>query len=504
MTSIIQTMNARGVAFATDSAVSYGDHSRNSAQKLFSLPGRQPIAFMTMGFGEFAPAGLSWDRIFYKYNLYYSEKYGPEAELDTVKEYEKDFIQFLESLISENHNANALERDIWLNWAGDSDQPGILFESGYFDSPEGDSPESNDLDEERSQDSLERRGLDAIKRLLVDYNSKASWASDESFADIEFQYKVEQLEKHHADSLKKSTEWILMSSLSGGTVPKVPTWEEMSEELPSELQEEAASILGELYVLLKRWLAAWGNFHSWKKIGSKSDVVFGGFGKNDDYPSTVHIVTGSRVRGLGDSDKLVYDRNTVDSSIVIPEQDKENGTWKCNAFLEALAQNEFILRMTTGMSFPLREKPGVVRVAVDCIDGWLQHQGAQSIAEVEGVSEELAESIVSHLEKENISTDIGNYFDRWIYSWATDVKQAFRRAVARLSPVELAELAYELIEVQAKMHNIVYSQASVDLPVDVCYLSKENGFVWHSRKNMPDLELNPRISSLDWPGSQLD
>ena len=95
-------MNSRGVAFATDSAVSWRDgFARPSAQKLFSLPGRQPLAYMIMGSGTFAPTGLSWDRIFHKYNLYYSERYGAEAELDTVEEYEKDFISFLGSLYSE-------------------------------------------------------------------------------------------------------------------------------------------------------------------------------------------------------------------------------------------------------------------------------------------------------------------------------------------------------------------------------------------------------------------
>ncbi len=499
MTSIIQTMNSRGVAFATDSAVSYGDHSRNSAQKLFSLPGRQPIAFMTMGFGEFAPAGLSWDRIFYKYNLHYSKKYGIEAELDTVEEYEKDFIGFLESLVSEEDNALALEHDIWRYWAG---AEGILNRRGYLETPEDDSTAPDDLEDRDSLESPEWRGLEAVKRLMADGNLwRTPEASDKNYADIEFQYKTEQLEKHHASSLKKAAEWILMSSLFASDVPKVATWEKMNEALPSKLQEETTSVVEELYMKLKRWLAAWGNIHSWKQYGSKSDVVFGGFGRNDDYPSTTHIVTGSRVLGLGDSDKLVYDRNTVVKHETEPIQDEETGTWKCNAFLESFAQDDFILRMTTGMA---KRLDGVTHVAVNNIDGWLHYQGAQTIAEVKGVSEELAESVVSHLEKEQISRDIGSRLNHWVVSERTRVKQEFRQAVVRLSSVELAELAYELVGVQAKMHNIVYSQASVDLPVDVCYMSKENGFVWHSRKNMPDLELNPRISSMDWPGSQLD
>ena len=68
---------------------------------------------------------------------------------------------------------------------------------------------------------------------------------------------------------------------------------------------------------------------------------------------------------------------------------------------------------------------------------------------------------------------------------------------------KLAELASNLIEIQAKMHKIIKPQSSVDLPVDSCYLSKETGFIWHARKNMPDTDLNPRIKSMDWKGSQI-
>ena len=501
MTSIIQVMNSRGVAFATDSAVSYGDHSRNSAQKLFSLPGRQPIAFMTMGSGTFAPAGLSWDRIFYKYNLHYSEKYGTEAELGTVEEYEKDFIGFLETLVSHEDNEEALSWDIWNRWAGEG---GIYERGGYLDISEDDSPDEEvEEAEERPEISPEIRGLEAIKRLLVDWENTSWWMSAESYDDIEFQYKTEQIEKHHADSLKKATEWILMSALTSAGVPRVATWEEMWESIPSESQEVADLCKEQVLLMLKRWLAAWGNIHKWKEGGSYASVIFGGFGKNNDFPSSIHIVTGSRVSGLGNSADLLYDRNVVDPHIHSPQYEKESGTWKCVAFLEALAQNEFILRMTLGMSEAFREGEAA-RSATHSIDGWIKFQAAETIGQVEGVSEELAKSVVSHLKKEKISSEIGDHFGGWVHSEQTDVKRQFRVAVSRLSPVEMAELASDLIGVQAKMHNIVYSQASVDLPVDVCYLSKENGFVWHSRKNMPDLELNPRISSMDWAGSQLD
>ena len=498
MTSLIQVMNSRGLAFATDSAVSSGSYSRNSAQKLFSLPGRQPIAFMIMGSSQFAPSGLHWDRVFYLYNQHFSKKYGAEAELATVDDYEKDFIGFLDSLSSDEDNENALKWDIWKHWAG-GENP-VISKNTTMD--------ENEAPQEEVSVSIEykptqRRGLDSLASFLDGWNSDAWVMSNESYSDVDFQYKVAQVEKYHGETLMGAAKWVMITLLSDG--PHNGDWDNPIEEmdLPSEWHEEAESLLENLKLSLSRWLAGWGNTHSWKAGGSKADVIFGGFGKKDKFPKTIRIFTGSRVNGLGNSDKLVYERNIVDPKITDPERD-ESGVWRSEVFLESFAQNEFINSMTTGASSGLGINHVYDFLTRSSIDGWLHYRGANKITELEGVSDELAESIKSHLMESGMSEEIGKHFAGWYNSQRSRVKGRFWDAVRMLSPVEMADLANELIEVQAKMHNIVNSQASVDLPVDVCYLSKENGFVWHSRKNMPDLQLNPRIKTMRWDGSQLD
>ena len=61
-------MNTHGFAFASDSAVTSGEYTSNSVQKIFTLPGRQPVAFMVMGSAIHAASGLTWDRVFYQYH----------------------------------------------------------------------------------------------------------------------------------------------------------------------------------------------------------------------------------------------------------------------------------------------------------------------------------------------------------------------------------------------------------------------------------------------------
>lgn len=491
-------MNPRGLAFATDSAVSSGSYSRNSAQKLFSLPGRQPIAFMIMGSSQFAPSGLHWDRVFYLYNQHFSKKYGAEAELDTVDDYEKDFIGFLDSLSSDEDNETALRWDMWNHWAG-GEEP-LIRRSNSMDENE---PSQEEVGVSIEYKPTQRRGLDSLASFIDGWNNNSWVMSEESYSDVDFQYKVAQVEKYHGETLMSAANWIMITLLSDGH--HNGDWENPIEEMdiPSEWQEEASSLIEKLKLSLNRWLAGWGNSHSWKAWGSKADVIFGGFGKMDKFPMTVRIFTGSRVNGLGNSDELVYERNCVNPRITDPKRE-DNGNWVNNVFLEAFAQNEFINSMTTGVSSGLETRHVHDYLTRSSIDGWLHYRGADKIAELEGVSGELAESIKSYLMESEMSKEIGNHFTDWYDSQRYRLKKQFRNSVRMLSPVEMAELANELIEVQAKMHNIVNSQASVDLPVDVCYLSKENGFVWHSRKNMPDLQLNPRINTMSWDGSQLD
>ena len=495
MTSIIQAMNSRGVAFATDSAVSWKDgHARPSAQKLFSLPGRQPIAFMVMGSGTFAPTGLSWDRIFHKYNIQYREKYGAELELDTVRDYEKDFIDFLDSLYDPQVNDDALARDIYFHW----DSRRANFAS--ISSAESSVPD--DMEDDQSIPTVERSSFYSVGRLIDDWEENSWFHTEESYSDIDHQYRTRQVESHHLGTIKKAAEWVMQESYDKPG-SSINTWDSLYSELDEETKSEADSLLDRLIVVITRWLASWGNNHSWKEGSSKAEVVFGGFGRNDEFPITTHIVTGSRVKGLGNFDGLLKERNIVDPTYFAgPVYDSEEGEWRCFAYLQAFAQNEFIMRVTAGQDLSL--KHDIRSKFRDSLEHWISNTLSRDIAEVDGVGKVTVKSIIDHLEGKEHHKGFSDYMHDYIADVGNNTKQNFRVAIDRLSPPELADLTMDLIEVQAKMHNIVNPQSTVNLPVDVCYLSKENGFIWHRRKNVPDRSINPRLDYMKWDGSQLD
>jgi hypothetical protein len=109
-----------------------------------------------------------------------------------------------------------------------------------------------------------------------------------------------------------------------------------------------------------------------------------------------------------------------------------------------------------------------------------------------------ANEIIKHLMEESDMLDqISTYHWNWFNAHVNETKEEFREAVDRLSSIELAELGGYLIEIQAKMNQYIRPQATVSLPVDVCVLTKEHGFVWHKLKNMPERNINPKFFGME-------
>jgi hypothetical protein len=98
---------------------------------------------------------------------------------------------------------------------------------------------------------------------------------------------------------------------------------------------------------------------------------------------------------------------------------------------------------------------------------------------------------------------MAEHHSQWVNKQGNSVKAEFRKAVERLAPIDLAKLAKHLIENEAIMTSFLRSQKSVDLPVDSCYVTKENGFIWTSLKNIPDPSINHKVFSLSRDGTLL-
>ena len=162
---------------------------------------------------------------------------------------------------------------------------------------------------------------------------------------ISISYKAKRVAEEHQKEIEHTSKWIIRKSVAAGKMPL--SYDEMYENMDSEMQKEIdEEILPSLFVLINRWLADVTGRELWKKRTSSSGIILGGFGKNDVYPSTVELSTGSRIRGTGDIAISVDGKNVIDPRSSWPQRN-EDGIWTSFAFLESFAQNEFIVRVTT-------------------------------------------------------------------------------------------------------------------------------------------------------------
>ena len=462
MTSQIIIMNQRGFAMASDSAVTSGAFTSNAVQKMFMLPGRQPIAFMVMGSGTHAASGLSWDRIFHEYHLHFIKKYGKNAELDHMELYREDFTEFVGSLITKDFNDLSLRRDLYFFFTNDRN----YIWRGVFDTNPEYAVESNDGEGNPILASKEETLARNIYKTLDFFSENVS-------KDVEKTYKLTLVRKHHSDALEKVARDILETKFS-----------------QSIIDDPTVSVMAEF---LTYHIVYHDDEDFWKS--SESRVVLAGFGSKDQFPSYFTLKFSSVALGM--NNELLSSRNIVTPFNDVEPYTEDDVNFHSRVFIEPFAIKEFTMRITTGMDDSMFKNKRVSRVAQDVVEEWLKSKGSTEFSKVPGVGASTAEKIVEHLISEvNLPWEIGNAHWGWMSSSLLEKKGEFRSAVDRLTPIDLARMAQHLIETEAIMSSFIHSKRRVDLPVDVCYVTKENGLVWTSLKNLPDLDLNPKIKSI--------
>ena len=462
MTSQIVIMNQLGFTLASDSAVSSGKFSSNSVQKIFSLPGRQPVAFMVMGSGTHAASGLSWDRVFHKYHKHFIQKYGKNHELTKMNEYEKDFTQFLKSIISKEYNSYSLSRDLYYFFTSNRN---YIWEGVKI----GDSPEYSTNPEI------------AVKNFSENIGSTLQFFQSKVGGDVEKSYQFNQVRQKHIESLKQTA----MDIIDYGA----------HRYNNAIVVEDFQDVMVDF---LAHHLVHYSNDNGWKD--TNSTIILAGFGLKEEYPSYLSIKSTSVVDGLPTDNNI--SRSVVSPfSSVNPELD-ENGVWKSRVFMESFAMQSFTSRITTGLDDKYSKNQSISKEVQNIITDWFEKNGSSEFSKVPGVGDATAVKIVEHLLKNtNLPWEIGNQHWMWVADGASAIKKEFRDSVNRLSPIDLAKMATHLIETEAIMSSFVSPDRYVDLPVDCCYVTKENGFVWKSLKNVPDTEINPKVTLIERDGT---
>ncbi|MEK9697493.1 MAG: hypothetical protein VW270_17140 [Candidatus Poseidoniales archaeon] len=450
-------MNQRGFALASDSAVSSGSYSSNSVQKIFTLPGRQPVGFMVMGSGIHAPSGLSWDRIFHNYHLHYVNKYGKTTELDDMETYREDFTTFVNSLITKEFNDRSLMRDLYYFFANENS---YIWRGVFEGTPEY---------------SSEKENTQLVFSENID--STLQFFSKNVSEDVEKSYRLNQVKKNHSEALDQVAKDIL--EFGKGAAP-------MTDDSVAQMTD-----------FLTYHIVYHDDDDFWKT--SDSQIVLAGFGSTDQYP--VYFTLKFSSVAVGMDTQLMTSRNVVEPRATVNPFTEDNLTFFSKVYIEPFAIKNFTMRITTGMDNDAFRTKKISKVAQEEVEKWLKTKGKDEISKIAGVGATTSQKIVDHLITDaNFPWEVGNAHWGWVSSSLNSAKKEFRDSVNRLVPIDLAKMAKHLIETEAIMSSFIHSQKQVDLPVDVCYVTKENGFIWSELKNMPNMAINPKLSSISRDG----
>jgi hypothetical protein len=102
-------------------------------------------------------------------------------------------------------------------------------------------------------------------------------------------------------------------------------------------------------------------------------------------------------------------------------------------------------------------------------------------------------------ELSNLDDRINQFLETHTASWTRAAMEnhawPLQRVIGSLPVDEMAELAETLIMLESLKEKVTQPTQSVGGPIDVCIISKGDGFVWIKRKHYFDPQLNPRFFS---------
>ena len=264
MTAVIGILNKTGVALAADSAVTVSGANKNkiynTANKIFTLSKYHPIGIMIYNSASFM--SIPWETIIKLYRKYIGEK-----SFDTVSEYQKDFIKFLEK----NNFFTEIEN-----------QQSFFKSFVYWNLT---TLKNNAHKELNTNQSEENQINDIVKRIVDEINHNIN----------KLQNNKEILEPFKNYELKD------FSSFSKTLIEEVFESIFSSIKFPKNIID---LLISQYYYHLRSKIF----------IGSWSGLIFTGFGEKEIYPTLTSIqiaeVFDNKLRYFIDNKQKINDKNT--------------------------------------------------------------------------------------------------------------------------------------------------------------------------------------------------
>lgn len=427
MTAIVSVLNSQGVAFAADSAVTVtgqsGKKVYNRSNKIFTLSKYYPIGIAI--YNSVNLGGIPLETLIKMYR----KKLGEEP-YDTLEEYKTDFIEFirekLNSLSDVTKRNNFYSFCSWAHLEIINRTVATLI----------DLEEEGDLDERR-EEKFDQTLNDELDQYLAELRAspKANYCTL-SFENYLVLYadKIVDIENYIEERIKDEfPEFIL------------------TDEHRSKIKDILYEIINIEFI-----------------FENYSGLVFFGFGEEEMFPSSHHLLVGS----------MIGDELRVRSGIPVKIQPGESN-------IIPYAQGDVTTTVLTGVDPNYKEE---VRKSVK---GSFE-AASEQIAAILGESE-LSEQIKNAMG--NISDELIRGLEDYQRERITGPLLDVLKFMGKEDMSELAESLVNITSLKRKFSSLDSSEESVGGPVDVAIVTKGDGFIWMKRKHYFDGENNPSFNN---------
>lgn len=476
MTSQQLLMNHLGVALASDSTVTMGNSGRtfSTVNKIFSLAGRQPVAFMVSNAANYIPAGISWERVIGLYR-----EYRGEEELAQLVDYVSDFKKFItshESLNVVEVNDIAIQSDLiseFTRLVTPAEQKEKMKRStGYSGEQVW---KETDLTQ-YFDDAIHKRVEDLLLQTRTRSQERFNGENPEEWAN--HQYKVRKI---HIDNIGAAANEFCKRH-------EINMYEEMCE-------------------IFHYHLCAFENDFKWR---ATSKIVITGFGKTELKPTMSFFEVGCDVGSGPFSPSTRYyirnRRNYSDLGSWLQEDNEDDPSeylWSTIGFSNGFAQKDNMEALLAGIHPQTRD--ALFRYLPFQMKKKVEEEILHIVSDVPGVGKATLAKIAKQLEAKNM--DIYKTIDDCVHEevmgeWMRR-RGSFDAVTAKVPVEELARFVEVLVSLEAQVSHYLHDIRSVGGPIDVATITKEDGFLWVKSKQQYNKQLNPRQGEVERDSASL-
>lgn len=442
MTSQLALMNKNAIALASDSAVTVGNKTYNSATKIFTLKGNQAIGFMISNAGTYLPCNVAWERVI----GLFSDEIGTE-HLKTVADYVKRFKKFLSEspkLTPNRENSTYIQSDL------------IEFLHNFL------KPETkSELDDVAYSLGIKYEEFPGLGEYVSDnLNKRIDHLHDQIIERVNELDKKEQYEHQRIAEFHEET---LMTANN--------IFCEMYEVSPERRIKTLAIITYHLANFSSTPGGAGGTF---------TNLVIAGFGSEEISPVLIELKVGAIVDPeLGACDAGVTNFIRIrsdlkdDGGIKYPNKTEVSAA----AFIIPYAQHAVIQNILNGIHDDLIKNYFRKNLPKFIADG-VTKQLTSTLSEIDGIGPSTQAKIMKGFQdsSESLKRNISNEIGEGVNHFRGNRRAMFRTSTKMMSAGQLAGFAKKLVSMEAEITYYSKPKRTVGGEIVAATITKEHGF----------------------------